>query len=103
MGEVDIRTAIEAINFAEFGGAEVQKVLREVLLEYLEVSGRTTSILSGPDFSFELQDGAGISWLNPVAFHKSPLETKVEEVDIENSRSDTEKTYEGQSQSSTEG
>jgi hypothetical protein len=44
MGEVDIRTAIEAMNFAEFGGAEVQKVLREVLLEYREVSdGRRVS------------------------------------------------------------
>jgi hypothetical protein len=37
VGEEDIRDAIEAMDFAEFGNAEDQKALREVLLEYRDV------------------------------------------------------------------
>jgi hypothetical protein len=39
--EEDIRDAIEAMNFAEFGDAEEQKALREVLLVYRDVFRQT--------------------------------------------------------------
>jgi hypothetical protein len=53
-----------------------------VLLEYRGVFRPTTSIVRGPYFSIKLQDGADIPRLNLVAFRKSPLEKKVEEVEI---------------------
>jgi hypothetical protein len=73
VGEEDIRDAIEAMCFAEFGDAEDQKALREVLLEYRDVFRPTKSIGRGPDFSFKLQDGADVPRLNRVAFRMSPL------------------------------
>jgi hypothetical protein len=83
VGEEDISDAIEAIYFAEFGDAEDQRALQEVLLEYRDVFRPTTSIVRGPDFSIKLQDGTDIPRLNRVAFRKSPLEKKVEEVEME--------------------
>jgi hypothetical protein len=82
VGEEDIRDAIGAMNFAEFGDEEDQKTLREVLLEYRDVPRPTTSIVRGPDFYIKLQDGADIPRLNRIAFRKSPLEKKVEEVEM---------------------
>jgi hypothetical protein len=82
VGEEDIRDAIEAIDYAEFGNAEGQKALQEVLLERRDVFRSTTSIMRGPDFSIKLQDGADIPRLNRVAFRKSPLEKKVEEIEM---------------------
>jgi hypothetical protein len=38
--------------------------------------------VKGPDFSIKLQDGADIPRLNRVAFRKSSLEKKVEEVEM---------------------
>jgi hypothetical protein len=72
MGDEDIRDAIEAMNFVEFGDAEDQKLLRDVLLEYQDVFRPTTSIGRGPDFSIKLQDGADIPRLNRIVFRKSP-------------------------------
>jgi hypothetical protein len=60
VGEEDIRDAIEAMDFAEFGDAEDQKALREVLLEYRDVFRPTTCIVRDPDFSIKLHDGADI-------------------------------------------
>jgi hypothetical protein len=57
VGEADITEATEAMDYAEFGDAEDQKALREVLLEYRDVFRPTTSIVRGPDFSIKLQDG----------------------------------------------
>jgi hypothetical protein len=82
VGEEDIRDAIGAMYFAEFGVAEDQKALREVLLEYRDVFRPTTSIVRGPDVSISIQDGDDIPRLNQVAFRKSPLEKKVEEVEM---------------------
>jgi hypothetical protein len=82
VGEEDIRDAIEAIDFAEFGDSEDQKALREVLLERRYVFRPTKSILRNPDFSIKLRDGADIPRLNRVAFQKSPLEKKVEEIEM---------------------
>jgi hypothetical protein len=82
VGEDDIRDVIEAMDFTEFGDAEDQKALREVLLEYRDVFRPTTSIVRGPDFSIKLRHGADIPRLNRVAFRKSPLEKKVEEVEM---------------------
>jgi hypothetical protein len=82
VGEDDITDAIEAMNFAEFGDAEDHKALREVLLEYRDVFRPTTSIVRGPEFSVKLRDGADIPRLNRVAFWKSQLEKKVEEVEM---------------------
>jgi hypothetical protein len=82
VGEEDISDAIEAMDFAEFGDAEDQKALREVLLEYRDVFRPTTSIVWGPDFSIKLQDGADIPRLNRVAFRTSLLEKKAEEVEM---------------------
>jgi hypothetical protein len=82
VGEEDIRDAIEAMDFAEFGDAEDKKALREVLPEYRDVVRPTTSIVRGPDFSIKLQDCADIPRLNRVAFWKSPLEKNVEEVEM---------------------
>jgi hypothetical protein len=70
------------MDLTEFGDAEDQKALREVLLEYRDVFRPTTSIVRGPDFSIKLQDGADIPRLNRVVFRKSPLEKKVEEVEM---------------------
>jgi hypothetical protein len=82
VGEEDISDEIEAMNFADFGDAEDQKALREVLLEYQDVFRSTTSIVRGPDFSIKLQDSADIPRLNRVAFRKSPLEKKVEVIEM---------------------
>jgi hypothetical protein len=82
VGEEDIRGAIEAMDFAEFGDAEDQKALREVLLGYRNVFRPTTSIVRRPDFAIKLQDGTDIPRLNRVAFRKSPLQRKVEEVEM---------------------
>jgi hypothetical protein len=82
VGEVDIRDAIEAMDLTEFGDAEDQKALREVLLEYWDVFRPTTSIVRGPDFSIKLRDGADIPRLNRVASRKSSLGKIVEEVEI---------------------
>jgi hypothetical protein len=76
VGEVDIRDAIEVMDLAEFGKAEDQKALREVLLENRDVFRPTTSIVRGPDYSIKLQDGANIPRLNRVAFRKSLLGKK---------------------------
>jgi hypothetical protein len=84
VGEDDIRDVIEAMKFTEFGDAEDQKALREVLLEYRGVFRPTTSIVRGPDFSIKLRNGAGIPRLNQFAFRKGPLEKKVEEVEMKN-------------------
>jgi hypothetical protein len=78
----DIRDVKKAMDFAEVGDAEDQKALREVLLGYRDVLQPTTSIVRGADFSIKLQDGADIPRLNRVAFRKSPLEKKVEEVEM---------------------
>jgi hypothetical protein len=56
--------------------------LREVLLDYRDVFQPTASIVRGPDFSIKLQDGADIPRLNRVSFRKSPLEKKVDEVEM---------------------
>jgi hypothetical protein len=64
VGEEDISDAIEAMYFAEFGDAEDQKELREVLLEYRDVFRPTTSIVRGPDFSIKLKHGGDIPRLN---------------------------------------
>jgi RNase H-like domain found in reverse transcriptase len=56
--------------------------LQEVLLEYRDVFRPTTSIVRGPDFSIKLRDGADIPRPNRVAFRKSPLENKVEEIEM---------------------
>jgi hypothetical protein len=82
VGEDDIRDVIEAMDFTEFGDAEDQKALREVLLEHGDVFRPTTSIVRGPDFSIKLRDGADIPRLNRVTFRKSPLEKKVDEVEM---------------------
>jgi hypothetical protein len=82
VGEEDIRDAVKEMDLAEFGDAEDQKALREVLLEYRDVCRPTTSIVRGPDFFIKLQDGADIPRLNRVVFRKSPLEKKVEEVEM---------------------
>jgi hypothetical protein len=82
VGEEDIRDAIEAMDFAEFGDAEDQEALREVLLGYRDVFRPTTSIVRGPDFSIKQQDSADIPRLNRVAFRKSPLVKKVEGVEM---------------------
>jgi hypothetical protein len=76
VGEEDIRDAIEAMDFAEFGDAEDQKALRKVLLENRDLFRPSSSIVRGLDFSIKLQDGADIPRLNWVAFQKSPLEKK---------------------------
>jgi hypothetical protein len=76
VGEEDIRDAIKAMDFAEFGDAEDQKELREVLLGYRDVFRPTTSIARGPDFSIKIQDGADIPRLNRAAFRKSSLKKK---------------------------
>jgi hypothetical protein len=55
VGEEDNRDAIEAMDFAEFGDAEDQQALREVLLEYRDVFPPTTSIVRGPDFFIKIQ------------------------------------------------
>jgi hypothetical protein len=54
VGEEDISDAIEAMDFAEFGDAEDQKALREVLLEYRDVFRPTTSIVTDLDFSIKI-------------------------------------------------
>jgi hypothetical protein len=82
VGEEDIRDAIDAMDFAEFGDPEDQKALREVLLEHRDVFRPTTSIMRGPDFYIKLQDGTDIPRLNRVALRKSPLENTVEEVEM---------------------
>jgi hypothetical protein len=82
VGEDDIRDVIEAMDFIDFGDAEDQKALREVLLKYRDVFRPTTSIVRGPDFSIKLRDGADIPRLNRVAFRKSPLQKKVEEAEM---------------------
>jgi hypothetical protein len=56
VGEEYIRDEIEAMDFAEFGDAEDQKALREVLLEYRDVFRPKSSILRGPDFSIKPQE-----------------------------------------------
>jgi hypothetical protein len=76
VGEEDIRDAIEAMDFAEFGDAEDHKALQEVLLEYRDVFRPTMSIVRGPDFSIKIQDDADIPRLNRAAFRKSLLAWK---------------------------
>jgi hypothetical protein len=82
VGEEHIRDAIEAMDVAEFGDAEDQRALREMLVEYRDLLRPTTSIVRGPDFSIKLRDVADIPQLNRVAFRNSPLENKVEEVEM---------------------
>jgi hypothetical protein len=53
-----------------------------VLLEYWDVIRPTTSIVRVPYFSIKLQDGADIPRFNRVAFQTSPLENKMEEVEM---------------------
>jgi hypothetical protein len=80
--EADIRDAIEAMDFPGFGEQSDQESLRRVLLDNWEVFRPTIEIIKGPDFSIKLQGGADVSRLNRVAFHKSPLEKEVEEVEM---------------------
>jgi hypothetical protein len=82
VGEEDIRDAIGAMDFAEFGDAEDQKALREGLLEYRDGLRPTTSIVRGAYFSIKLQDGAKAPRLNRIAFRTGPSEKKVKEVEI---------------------
>jgi hypothetical protein len=86
VGEVDIRDALETIDFAEFGDAEDQKALRKVLMEYRDVFRPTNSVMRGSDFSIKVRNGADIRRLNRVTFRKSTLEKKVEEVEMKSCR-----------------
>jgi hypothetical protein len=77
-----MRGAIEAMDFPDFGEQSDQESLSRVLLDNWEVFRPTKAIVKGPDFSLKVQEGADVSRLNRVAFRKSPLEKKVEEVEM---------------------